>query len=179
MVTLLGEDGDRGCWCQAWRGADAAFGRSAPGSNRDRLREQLASPEFSPGLIAYHLGEPVGWCGLGPRDAMPRLMRSRTIPLVGEPSVWSIGCFKIRVGYRRQGVARALLDAAIEYARSKGAPAIEAYPIDPGDQRVGVGAGYVGFTSMFEAAGFRRIQETAAHSGRRVRWLTRLELYTR
>jgi GNAT superfamily N-acetyltransferase len=176
VVTLLGADGDRGCWCQAWRGSDSAFGRGEPGRNRMQLQSQMESGDFAPGLIAYFEGEPVGWCGLGPRAAMPRLMSSRTIPTVDDVPVWSIGCFKIRVGFRRRGVARALLEGAIGYARSKCAPAVEAYPIDPEGRRIDVGFGFVGFTGMFEAAGFRRVVLTDAHSAGRPRWLMRLEL---
>lgn len=176
VVTLLGADGDRGCWCQAWRGSDSAFGRGEPGRNRMLLQSQMESGDFAPGLIAYVDGEPVGWCGLGPRAAMPRLMNSRTIPSVDDVPVWSIGCFKIRPGFRRRGVARALLDGAVEYARSQGAPAVEAYPIDPEGQRIDVGFGFVGFTPMFEAAGFRRVLLTDAHSAGRPRWLMRREL---
>jgi GNAT superfamily N-acetyltransferase len=176
VVVLLGADGDRGCWCQAWRGSENAFGRGEPGRNRMQLQSQMESGAFAPGLIAYLEGEPVGWCGLGPRAAMPRLRSSRTIPIVDDVPVWSIGCFKIRVGFRRRGVARALLDAANAYARSMGAPAIEAYPIDPEGQRVDVGFGFVGFTGMFEAAGYRRVLLTGAHSAGRPRWLMRREL---
>jgi len=179
IVTLLGSDGDRGCWCQSWRGASLAFGRGAPGANRKALESQLETGDFAPGLIAYHEGVPVGWCGLGPRDAMPRLVSSRTIPRVDDLPVWSIGCFRIRVGYRRRGVARALLDAAAEYAKANGAPAIEGYPIDPEGERVDVGFGFVGFVPMFEAAGFERVQPTEAHSARRVRWLMRRDLRRR
>jgi hypothetical protein len=57
-----------------------------------------------------------------------------------------------------------------------GAPALEAYPIDPEGHRIDVGFGFVGFTPMFEAAGFRREVLTDAHSGRRPRWLMRLPL---
>jgi GNAT superfamily N-acetyltransferase len=107
---------------------------------------------------------------------MPRLMRSRTIPLVDDVAVWSIGCFVVRTGYRRRGVARALLDGAVEYARSMGAPAVEAYPIDPGPARVSTSFAFVGFTSTFEAAGFRRVVLTEAHSAGLPRWLMRLDL---
>jgi len=176
VVTLLGGDGDRGCWCQSWRGSDSAFGHSAAGGNRDRLRGQVEAGAFAPGLIAYLGEEPVGWLGFGPRAAMPRLVNSRTIPALDDQPVWSIGCFRIRVGYRRRGVARALLAAAVEHVREVGAPAVEAYPIDPEGQRVDVGFGFVGFTPMFEAAGFRREILTDAHSAGRPRWLMRLEL---
>lgn len=176
IVTLLGSDGDRGCWCQAWRGVDSAFGRGEPGRNRMLLESQLAGGDFAPGLIAYLDDEPVGWVGLGPRQAMPRLVNSRTIPRVDDLPIWSIGCFKIRVGYRRKGVATALLAGAVEHARAAGAPAIEAYPIDPEGQRIDVGFGFVGFTPMFEAAGFRRVVLTDAHSAGRPRWLMRKDL---
>ena len=176
IVTLLGGDGDRGCWCQAWRGSDGVFGRGEPGANRLALQSQVEAGSFAPGLIAYLDGEPVGWCGLGPRAAMPRLVRSRTIPAVDDLPVWSIGCFKIRVGHRRRGVARALLAGAVAYARDMGAPAIEGYPVDPEGRRIDVGFGFVGFTPMFEAAGFRRVLLTDAHSAGRPRWLMRRDL---
>ncbi len=175
VVTLLGGSTEQGCWCQSWRGSPKARGFTGPAANRDALQAQVESGGFAPGLIAYLDGEPVGWCGLGPRAAMPRLVNSRTIPSVDDLPVWSIGCFVVRPGFRRKGVAKALLAGAIEYARSQGAPAIEAYPIDPGDARVSTSFGFVGFTSMFEAAGFRRAALTGGHSAGLPRWLMRLE----
>lgn len=85
----------------------------------------------------------------------------------------------VRVGYRRQGVSRALLDGAINFARDCGVPALEAYPIDPGGTRVDVTFGYVGFAPLFETAGFERIVETDARSARRPRILMRLDLNSR
>lgn len=107
---------------------------------------------------------------------MGRLVRSRTIPVVDDLPVWSIVCFNVRVGYRRRGVARALLEGAIAYARKHGVPALEAYPVDPGDRRVDTAFGYVGFVPMFEAAGFHTVVETSARSDRRPRVLMRLDL---
>jgi len=120
--------------------------------------------------------EVVGWCGIGPRTEMERLSRSRTLPSIDDRPLWSIVCFLVRVGYRRQGVARALLDGAIAYARELAAAGLEAYPIDPKGRRVDVAFAYVGTTSMFERAGFRRVVETASRSAGRPRWLMRLDL---
>jgi GNAT superfamily N-acetyltransferase len=103
-------------------------------------------------------------------------MHSRTIPALDDKPVWSIGCFLIRPGYRRRGIAKTLLSAVVEAARQAGAPGVEAYPIDPDGGRVEVGAGFVGIASMFDAAGFRRVLVTDAHSGRLPRLLVRLDL---
>jgi GNAT superfamily N-acetyltransferase len=130
----------------------------------------------APGFLAYLDGVPVGWVGVGVRTETPRLMSSRTIPAVDDLAVWSIGCFRIRPGYRRRGVARALLDGVVEAARRAGAPGVEAYPIDPEGRRVEVGAGFVGIASMFDAAGFRRVLLTKGHSGGLPRLLVRLDL---
>lgn len=175
VAQVMGSSGERGCWCQYWRLSSSAFGALPPGAGRDRLR-RLVEAETPPGVLAYVGDEAVGWLGLGPRHEMERLVRSRTIPLIDSVPVWSVLCFLVRVGHRRQGVARALLDGAIEVARAAGAPALEAYPVDPEGARVDVAFGYVGFTPMFERAGFRRVVETAARSDRRARILMRLEL---
>jgi GNAT superfamily N-acetyltransferase len=173
VVAILGTSGDRGCWCQAPRGFDSGgYGTSEPGERQRRLRAQLAE-EPPAGMLAYLGGEVAGWCGIGVRTSLPRLEHSRTIPKVDEQPVWSILCFNIRVGYRRKGVAAALLDGVIDYARRSGAPGVEAYPIDPEGRRVNTSFGYVGLTPMFERAGFTRIVETGAQSDRRPRILMR------
>lgn len=174
VTELLDGAGEQGCWCQAWRGFDAksiSGGRTRP----DLLRQQLRSGPPPPGYLAYLDGEPAGWVGVSVRTETPRLLNSRTIPAVDDLPVWSIGCFRIRPGYRRRGVARALLDGVVAAAREAGAPGVEAYPIDPGGRRVEVGAGFVGIASMFDAAGFRRVLTTDARSGRLPRILVRLD----
>ena len=174
VVELMGETGEAGCWCQAWRGLDTkalSGGKSRP----DLLRQQMRAGPPAPGYVAYLDGVPVGWVGVGVRTETPRLVQSRTIPAIDDLPVWSIGCFRIRPGYRRRGIARALLDGVIEAARRAGAPGIEAYPIDPEGRRVEVGAGFVGIASMFDAAGFRRVLVTDGHSGGLPRLLVRLD----
>ncbi|MET0771907.1 MAG: GNAT family N-acetyltransferase, partial [Candidatus Limnocylindrales bacterium] len=110
------------------------------------------------------------------RGSTPRLDASRTIPAIDDLPVWVIGCFRIAPGFRRRGVARALLAGVIDAARAAGAPGVEAFPVDPGGRRMDVGFGFVGIASMFDAAGFRRVVETDAHSGRLPRILVRLDL---
>ena len=174
VVTIMGATDDKGCWCQAPRGRAVGYGKNEPGSRREALHEELGE-EPPAGMLAYVDGEVAGWCGFAPRPRLPRLEHSRTIPKIDDLPVWSILCFKIRVGYRRKGVASALLAGVVDYARRSGAPGLEAYPIDPDGQRVDVSFGFVGLTPWFEKLGFRRVVETTAHSDRRPRILMRLE----
>ena len=175
VVEVFKGSGDRDCWCQYWRQSSSNYAKRPPGSGRADLRKQVRTGP-PPGILAYSAGKPVGWLGLWPREGLERLVRSRTIPRIDERDVWSIVCFKVKVGYRRTGVARALLNGAIDFARRAGVATLEAYPIDPGGRRVDVTFGYVGFTPMFERAGFNRVLDTAARSAGRMRILMRLEL---
>lgn len=93
-----------------------------------------------------------------PRIEYPRLDRSAKLKPVDDKPVWSITCFYIDRRHRRQGVARALLDAAIEYARAAGAETIEAYPIDTSVRPTATsGEIFTGNLSMFLAAGFEEV----------------------
>jgi GNAT superfamily N-acetyltransferase len=112
------------------------------------------------GLVAYLEGEPVGWCAVEPRTAYARLRRT-PVPWKGrdedpdDESVWAIVCFVTRAGFRRRGVSRALARAAIDHARSRGARALEGYPmlVEPGED-VTWGELNVGSRSIFADAGF-------------------------
>ena len=174
VVQILGGD-KHSCLCQYWRMSAGDYNRADHEARLAALRSQLGETPPA-GMLAYADGKPVGWLGFGVRDRIGRLVRSRTIPKVDDLPVWSIYCFTVRVGYRRRGVARALLEGLIEYAREQGAPALEAYPGETDGARIHGTAAYVGVTSMFEAAGFRRVVETAARSDHRPRWLMRLDL---
>lgn len=170
------------CWCQYWRSSASAYGRISKdqlpkrlAERRKALRTQL-DRSTPPGVVAYIGSQVAGWCGFGPRHEMERLVRSRTIPAVDDRPVWAIVCFLVLPGYRRRGVAQALLQGTIECARSHGAPALEAYPVDPDGKRIDAASAYVGTVTMFERQGFRRVMETSAWSAGLPRWLMRLEL---
>lgn len=177
VATLLAprNEDTPACWCLTYRLNSGEFS-ALRGQDRPAALKALCARETAPGVLAYLDGLPVGWCALGPRSEMGRLQRSRTIPVVDDRPVWSIVCFVVRPGYRRRGVARALLNGAVAYARDCGAVVLESYPVDVGAARISGQLAYVGTTRMFERAGFERVTETRGHSGGLVRWLMRLEL---
>ena len=59
--------------------------------------------------------------------------------------------------HRGSGVGTALLAAAVEYARTQGAVAVEGYPVEPRRDRMPDIYAWMGLASMFEAAGFSEI----------------------
>jgi ribosomal protein S18 acetylase RimI-like enzyme len=149
----------RGCWCMYYR----CSGRRAPPpggttraqANRLDLKALVDAGEFT-GLIAYRGRTPVGWVSLGPREVYAKLRRSSVMKPVDEEPVWSIICFVVPAEYRGQGVARALLDGAITFAKRRKVKLLEAYPVDKrgrsSDDNLWFGA-----KSMFDAAGFEEV----------------------
>ena len=130
-----------------------------------RLREQTAcgdpGSKTTSGLIAYLDREPAGWCAVEPRTAYQRLGR---VPWTGrdedkdDETVWAVTCFVVRVGYRGQGLMYELARAAVDFARDRGAKAVEGYPmlLDPG-QTATWGELFVGTPQAFAAAGLEEV----------------------
>ena len=112
---------------------------------------------------------------MAPRAQLP-YERSRQIPHVDEQPVWTIWCFRVAPGHRGQGVARALLEGAVEFAREHGAPAVEGYPVDNKGRKVDSTMAYVGTRSLFEATGFTLASPTSASAGGFPRVVMRREL---
>ena len=121
-------------------------------------------------------GEPVGWCNIGPRTEITRLARSRLISAIDDLPVWSIVCIVVRSGHRRQGVTAPLLEGAVAYAASHGAPAVEAHPVDPSG-RMDLTMAFVGTRSMFERAGFQVVGTTDAVASGMPRLIMRRDLH--
>lgn len=162
------------CWCLSHRlrASDIA---ELGGGSREQAMRRLCERDQPPGVVTYRDGEPVGWCNIGARTEIPRLAYSRLIRPVDDLPVWSIVCVVVRSGHRRQGVTAPLLEGAVAYAASHGAPAVEAYPVDP-PGRMDLTMAFVGTTSMFERAGFRVVGTTDAVASGMPRLIMRRDL---
>ena len=155
------------CQCQKFKIRHGQWRSVSAAERTARLREQIGcgrrKGRGTRGLVAYLDGEPVGWCAVEPRTAYPRLLDS-PVPWAGrdedpgDDSVWAATCFVTRAGFRRRGVSYALARAAVDYARARGARALEGYAMitKPG-QEVAWGELYVGSRSIFAAAGLAEV----------------------
>jgi GNAT superfamily N-acetyltransferase len=153
----------RGCWCM-WFINSANDVRAGwnDGGNR-RAFEAIAQTADPPlGLLAYDGDKPVGWLATGPRSRYPRAIGSRAKILkrrdpAEDDDVWLLPCFFVRVGHRRSGVTAALLAAAVEHARERGAAAVEGFPI--ADAYAKSQDDYVGKQRRFAECGFTCVAE--------------------
>lgn len=115
------------------------------------------------GLVGYVDGEPAGWVAVEPRIAYPKL-RTLRMPWTGrdedkdDGDVWAVTCFVVRKGYRGRGLTYPLARAAVDFARERGARAVEGYPMitQPGKE-ITWGELNVGARQVFEDAGFEEV----------------------
>ena len=132
-----------------------------PGTAEAKRRAALAKlarrRKNTAGLVAYQDGEPIGFISLGPRHDFSRVERSRATPPVDDVPAWVIPCITVRRGHRGQGVAVAMIRAAVEYAGKRGAPAVEAHPRADG-KRVHDDFAFFGTAALFQKAGFRKVR---------------------
>lgn len=167
LVCVLGAGGIGGCWCMYWAlptikawQAGTKGGNTAP--NRAALLEMVENGP-PPGLIAYDGTQPIAWCRVVPREGLPALDRSRHFKTdLDKTGVWSLPCFVVRRAHRNQGLTEVLVKAAMEFARARGAVALEAYPREP-DERVPPSTIYTGVLSTFTRLGFEQAQRSAPH----------------
>lgn len=176
VATLVGpkKPTSNVCFCLSYRIPSKENLALVGPARADRVRE-LCHEDPPPGVIAYLGEEPVGWAALHPRRETS-FARNRRIPHVDDRDVWSLWCFRVRPGYRKQGIAHHLIEGAVAYARERGAPAIEGYPVDNRGQKVNLTMAYVGTRALFESAGFEKAADTGSLFDGFPRVLMRLDL---
>lgn len=167
FVTVIGKGGIGGCWCMYWTcpstavwGEGCRGGSQAP--NRESFRD-LVEAGPPPGLVAYDGDDPVAWCRVMPREALPGLANSRYFKTnLDIEGVWSLPCFVVRKPNRGKGLTALLIAAAIDFVRDQGGRIVEGYPWDT-DQAKADSTVYTGMASTFSRLGFEVVQRLADH----------------
>lgn len=148
----------RRCFCTALCSTRTSFAWGwLTGGNQERF-EAIGRRESAPmGVLAFEADQPVGWVACGPRSRYARAEAGRSQMLrhtdrVEDDSVWLVACYFIDAAHRSQGVAHALLSAAIQLAREEGAIAVEGWPLSTGHH---VSAdSHLGREELYDSFGF-------------------------
>lgn len=150
-------EGERNAWLER-----CAF---TPERNEAEMRQALArQSDDGRGLVAVAEDGPIiGWLKLAPAAAMrkhydQRLYRKLPCFEGNRAGVFTIGCLLVHPSFRKRGVARALISAAVRLAPAWGARALEAFP-----RRVPEGAHdadlFMGPEGVYLENGFRVVDE--------------------
>jgi GNAT superfamily N-acetyltransferase len=164
ITRLFGPNGaSGGCWCMHWRIAKGgAMWKACKGEPNRRAFFGLLKNGRAQGTLAFAGDQPVGWCNFGPLEEFPRLQNSRVLGHKAAPGAWSINCFFIAAGWRRRGIAGALLKEAVKTAFDRGARVLEAYPTpQKPDQTLIAAFTWTGTRSLFAKAGFKPSADNA------------------
>lgn len=140
-----------------WSGFDAA-------ANRTAMTARIAVGEME-GWLAYAAGAVVGWLNAQPLHKLPYCWVRMGVerPTLDLPSheAAAIVCFVIAPAWRRRGVARALLHAALTGLAARGVRRAYAFPFEAGSDTAPT-AHYHGPKTLFEEAGFVSVTSTAS-----------------
>jgi GNAT superfamily N-acetyltransferase len=162
------------CWCLSYR-IPSKENLALQGPARGERVRKLVQEDPPPGVLAYDGDEVVGWAGVHPRGDTT-FARNRKIPRIDDLDVWSLWCVRVRPGHRGSGIAHHLIDGAVAFARTRGAPAVEGYPVDNDGKKVDLTMAYVGTRKLFERAGFVKAADTESVINGFPRVLMRLDL---
>jgi GNAT superfamily N-acetyltransferase len=163
LARLFGANGAcGGCWCMWWRveRGGALWDRTKGAPARAAFRRLVASGKAH-GILAFAGDEPVGWCAYGPRRDFPRLDRVRAYRREDAGEAWSINCFFVSRRHRGAGIARRLLDAAVDGCRRRGARLVEGYPVTTtrSGGRLAPSFAWTGPLGIFRERGFEVVQK--------------------
>jgi GNAT superfamily N-acetyltransferase len=153
------ENGAGWCRCVAWWVPTWDGWGERTASENAELRERLCADGELDGLLAYDGAGTVGWCQIGQRDRLTKLVEQ--LGLDPDPGVWAVTCFLVAPRVRRQGVAAALLQGAIGAARAAGASRLEGYPRRGAE---GPGEQWTGPAELFLSAGFTLLRDGTPRS---------------
>jgi GNAT superfamily N-acetyltransferase len=167
LAAIFGTTDAGHCQCQRFKVLGWIWRDSTLEERTEMLRAQTSCGDpaaaATSGLVAYAGDQPVGWVAVEPRTAYPKLRTSR-VPWTGrqedkdDQDVWAVTCFVVRKDYRRRGLTYPLARATVDFARERGARALEAYPmITPPGREITWGEVHVGARQVFEDAGFREV----------------------
>lgn len=139
------------CWCSDdYQGKDFSTAAKRRAAAHDYVKRGIIQ-----GYLAYHHGQPVGWCNANAKADCQKCcswrMFMKDVPVNPYERVKSVFCFVIAPQYQRHGIATMLLQRIIEDAQLDDFDVVEAYP---NIEFSNAASEFMGPASMYEKQGF-------------------------
>ncbi len=147
------------CYCTAWWVPTWEGWADRTDQENRRFRDELFSRGEYDGYLLYVDSQPAGWCQVGPRDRLTKLVKQ--YHLQPNHAIWAITCFVITPQFRKQGCATHLLKVILEDLRTRGIKTVQAFP-----KRSGIltlGEHWKGSMDMYISEGFKVERDDLHH----------------
>jgi len=143
------------CFCVAWWVPTWEGWPERQAMQNRQLRERLFKDGEYDGYLLYVNDKPVGWCQVGSRDRLEKLVKQ--FDLSPSPQTWAITCFLIAPAYRRRGLACYMLSEILKDLKKRNVKRVEAFPKTGSDcQTEDL---WTGPAKIFLEAGFKTIDD--------------------
>lgn len=130
-------------------------------ARRRAFADELVTCGRMQGFLAYVDGKVAAWCNAAPRTTIASIQHNAALAVDDAEQIGSVICFVTAAPYRRHGLARRLLEAAVERFRRQGFAYAEAYPM-PNTRHAGPGGDSdqcEGPLQLYLGAGFTPFRE--------------------
>jgi ribosomal protein S18 acetylase RimI-like enzyme len=152
MLARHGGGGFGGCWCTGFHEL-TPDNRTAQGAHV--WKEQMVRQGKAHAALVFDGDDVIGWCQFGSPAELPRITHKKEVENeTWQPPDYRIGCVMVDRRRRRQGVATAALEGALELIAAAGGGVVEAYPYDVAGRKVSGSFLYNATRDMLERAGF-------------------------
>lgn len=145
-----------GCWCLNFHPNSPERGISLEGNRA--LKKRLVEENLAHAAVVFDGERAVGWSQFGPPEELPNITHRKEYEAIPhEPADYWLTCFFVDRDYRRDGVAAAALQGALDLIAESGGGLVEAFPYDV-QKKVSGSFLYNGTRDMFERAGFEYLR---------------------
>ena len=114
------------CYCTAWWVPTWDGWTDRTDEQNRQFRAELFKRREYDGYLLYVDEKPVGWCQVGKRDRLAKLVRQ--YKLQPNAAIWAITCFMIRPEYRKKGLAGYIVKVILEDLRKQGIKLVQSFP---------------------------------------------------
>lgn len=149
-----------GCWCVGFHPE-----RGLRGGRRAVKEDRVRTDRAHAALVLDENGVAQGWCQYGDPEELPGIKHRREYEKDAPPRPdWRITCFYVDTKHRRQGIAAAALEGALDQIARAGGGLVEAISEVTADRDVPGRFLFSATVELLEQCGFTRRRQVGKHA---------------
>jgi len=148
------------CYCCFFHLCSEDWKKATRATNRAFAQQAIMERKIT-GYLAFENNAPVGWCNVNLKENFARIAEDEELQSSEKTKVASVVCFNVAPVHRGKGIAKKLLQHAINDCTQGGIHLMEAYPRNA---EVSAAGNYHGPLKLYPGEGFRVTREFKDYS---------------